>query len=476
MLIRDVASEEAGDEKVRERIKMLYKQLSVYLEDDRFANEPEQSEWERVLNGECWLGKNGNEWGFFSRHELVWNNHPHRAAFFEGKIPFWAFSDDLSDLAEYLEIVGCSQAEVEFHPYGDKIEDRQWSEKVRNLYPCIHAFLKSPQLGNKKDTEPAKILAQLSVFRVERFTVTNKLKHIPIIDSNPRPSFLDTDTTNQKTRIWLGSAAPENQYPELIGDAFQDFFDTKELSAFVEDLLTKDWDNVLSRWEAKGLDAELRWSSPEANTEGNIEDSQDSNDENLSSETQSEDTNLEEDEPSIEDQTIVDTPGMSSGHENSSEDESEPQTPHPNSGGSHSGGGHWGSNSGGGGSGGHGGGGGGHGEGERHEELKIFLAENPSLLGDGLEFEATEYEFISLDKVDILLKDDCGNPVTVEVESHIRPGNYVGVWQAVKYKHLAAVEYELPCEQVRGILAAPEIPDDVKMKCVQLGIEFKEVI
>jgi RecB family endonuclease NucS len=105
----------------------------------------------------------------------------------------------------------------------------------------------------------------------------------------------------------------------------------------------------------------------------------------------------------------------------------------------------------------------------------MYLAENPSLLGDGLEFEAIEHEFISLDKVDILLKDENGNPVTVEVESHIRPRNYVGVWQAVKYKHLAAVECELPCEQVRSILAAPEIPDDVKMKCEQLGIEFKEV-
>ena len=77
--------------------------------------------------------------------------------------------------------------------------------------------------------------------------------------------------------------------------------------------------------------------------------------------------------------------------------------------------------------------------------------------------------------MDILLKDGSGKPVTVEVETHISRGNYVGVWQAVKYKHLAAVEYQLPCEQVCSILAAPAIPDDVKAKCIELEIEAREV-
>ena len=41
----------------------------------------------------------------------------------------------------------------------------------------------------------------------------------------------------------------------------------------------------------------------------------------------------------------------------------------------------------------------------------------------------------------------------------------------MKYQHLAAMERGLECKQVRSILAAPEIPDDVKRKCEQLGIE-----
>ncbi|MXV83363.1 DUF91 domain-containing protein, partial [Candidatus Poribacteria bacterium] len=126
--------------------------------------------------------------------------------------------------------------------------------------------------------------------------------------------------------------------------------------------------------------------------------------------------------------------------------------------------------------GGHGGSGGG-GEGQEHENLKKDLANNPSQLGEGLELIKIEYTFGSGDRVDVLLKDSSENPVTVEVETGFSSGTgrYVGVWQAVKYKHLAAVKYSLPCEQVRSILAAPEIPEDVKKKCEELGIEPIEV-
>ena len=464
LALRDItAKRQAGNAEVRVCVKRLYNQLQLDRQAGRLVGEQEQAEWAKVCNGECWLGKKENEWDFFFRHELVWNDHSQRAAFFESKIPFWILDDDLSDLAEYLEILGCSQAEVEFHSYGDRIEDRQWSEKVRNLYPYIHAFLKSPQLGDERDSEPAKTVTRLSVCRVAEFEITYKLKGVHVPDPEPRPSFLDSK--DLETTLWLGLDADKDRFPELIGDALQDYFGTKELGGFIEDLLTKNQDRVLSRWEAKGLDAELRWTLPEANTEGDIENAQDPDDEKRPSESQSGDTNLGEDEPPIEDRTIVDTPGISSGHENSPADESEPQTPHPNTGGSRSGGGHWGSTS----------GGGGGGEDLPHKELKMYLAENPSLLGEGLECEATEYEFTSQDKADILLMDDYGNPVTVEVESHIPSGNYVGVWQAVKYKHLAAVEYGLPCAQVRSILAAPEIPDNVKMECRRLGIEPREV-
>ena len=121
------------------------------------------------------------------------------------------------------------------------------------------------------------------------------------------------------------------------------------------------------------------------------------------------------------------------------------------------------------------GGGGNGGEGEEHRSLKEYLAANPSIFGEGFELVGTEYRFGSGDEADILFEDSSGNPVTVEVKLPILSGSDQEVWQAVKYKHLAAVEYGLSCDGVRSILVAPEIPDDVKTKCDDLGIEPIEV-
>ena len=410
-----------------------------------------KKEWEQTREGRCWLGKKGSEWGFFSRHELVWNDHDHRAHLFEGKIPFWEF-DDLSDLAtKYLGVEGCSQAEVKFHPRGEREKDEEgWSDKIRDLRPYIHAFLKSPSLCGRKyeEVKSDQVLDQLSVRLAEKLETTYKLKGIFVSDPEPRPSFFDA--TNQEVTLWLGLEASKDEYPELIGDALQDYFDIKELRGFVEDLLTKNRERILSRWETRGLRTDFCMSS-ETFPEEEEENLSELTDENPLAETRS-------------------------GGDDSEGDGSEPPTYHlpTGAGGISPRGGHWSGTSDGGGGGGHGGGGKG-GERQPHQNLKNYLADNPSQLGEGLKWVETEHPFESGYRVDILLEDSSGKPVTVEVETHIPSGNDVGVLQALKYKHLAAVEYKLPCEQVRSILAAPKIPDDVKAKCTHLGIEPKEV-
>ena len=115
---------------------------------------------------------------------------------------------------------------------------------------------------------------------------------------------------------------------------------------------------------------------------------------------------------------------------------------------------------------------GGGGPGKIHENLKDDLAHNPSQLGGGLRLVRQEHTFKSGDRVDILLMDSSDKPVTVEVKPYCIPsGSDSEILQALKYKHLAADDYDIPCKQVRCILAAPEIPDDVMKKCRQLGIE-----
>ncbi len=446
--IREVTSAaQASDAEVHKRVKVLYSRLWSALQEDDSLLEDEnwRKEWEQTRESRCWLGKKGSEWDFFYRGELVWSDHGYRAKFFKDKIPFWEFDDLLELATKYLAVEGCSQIKVEFHPSGESKKDERWSEKVRNLLPHIHDFLKSPELYDRKyeETGFTQVLDRLSVRLVEELRTTYTLKGISVSDPDPRPSFLDA--TNREATLWLGLKADEDEYAELISDALADYFRSERLSQFAENLLNnKDQKKVLARWERKGLRIEV--SPPEeASKEDEVKPIETFDENTISGTDDSVGDECERYPTPPQSEGIIDTRG-----------------------------GHWGGTSEGRAGGGHGRGGGG-GEGQPHWKLKECLANNPSQLGVGLTLIEPEYQFESRDRVDILLEDSAGKPVTVEVETHIPSGNYVGVWQAVKYKHLAAVEYQLPCEQVHSILAAPEIPDDVKAKCRELGIEAREV-
>ena len=541
----------AENPEVRKRVNALYRRLWQSLQEG--GSWKETVEWQQTREGRCWLGKKGNEWGFFSRHELVWKDHDYIAEIFEGDIPFWASDDDLLALAnKNLEIAGCSQAEDEFCPDGDQEEDAEWSVKVQNLRPYICDFLNSPRLCEGHQTNKSvRVLDSLSVCLVETLEIKYTLKGIPQTHPNPRQSSLDA--TNQKTTLWLALEASEDDYAWLIGDALQYYFgDVKELSGFVEDLLMKNQEDVLNRWKQKGLQTNFYSTltgenskdceenlikpvgdrAPEETHIGNTGSIADQSDVKTSIDikvpgTDGEDADPETDTSDIEvlidnepteinkqdDNSILDASEHLTGSQSGIEGINLPdiqlstgtgietvtvnETPEVDSievnplveqiecsideihvSGSSQPNGHSISTSSSRGSrgGGHGGTGGG-GEGSEHQELKENLAANPSQLDVGLKLLAIEYTFKSNDRVDILLEDGSENPVTVEVETGFSSGagRYVGVWQAVKYKHLAAVEYSLPCEKVRSILAAPEIPDDVKTECEKLGIEPIEV-
>ena len=463
--IQEIATtEQAREEEVRARVRRLYTTLTSWQAD----------QWKIIYNRNCWLGKKGNEWEFFSRNELVRNDHPYIADIFEGEVPFWTF-DDLLELTRYLKIEGCSQAKVEFHPEGDQEEDTDLSIKIRNLRPYIHAFLNSQGLCEAPaEGKSADVLNLLSVRFVEELKTTYTLKEISLTSPNPRPSFLAV--TNEEVTIWLALAADKDDYASLIGDALQDYFGVKDLGRFTEHLLTKTIDTVLNRWKRDGLRTDLCLSSPNLDSKEGDKNTSESVGKKLSDETSNGDDSGQNDSD-VKVPTVNGNPEIDDGAPNSTTKGSGTRTYNPSgtSGTSRSGG-HSLSTSSNGGSGGHGGSGGG-GEGPQHRKLKHNLADNPSPFGEGLKLDKIEYIFGSGDKVDILLRDSYGNPVTVEVETGFSSGSgrYVGIWQAVKYQHLAAMECGLACEQVRSILAAPEIPDDVKTECEKLGIEPIEV-
>ncbi len=482
--IQDVTSKKnANEEEIRKRVKYLYQHIWQFLQElqennSSLEDEELQEEWEKTREGKCWLGKKGSEWDFFYKDELVWNDNNYIADIFDGKIPFWAFDGALLELAKHLGIEGCNQiSDVESNYYGNQGVYKDWSEKVRGLSLYIQDFLNSmPRHEGHAIEKSAKVLDRLTVYRTQRIEVRYKLKGISVPDPDPRQSFLDT--ISQGITLWLGTEVVEGIYPDLVGDALQEYFGIDQLREFVKDLLlARDdayIDMTLNSWKRHGFQADLCLSLPEAESKEDEENSAKFVDEKLPTDIDSEHDVSEMIEPMIETPIPYEVaePETNSGDVNPAEDGYQTYTNIHNT--SHSGG-HWQytPNRGNGG-GGHRDRGGGR-ESDEHRNLKNYLADNPSLLSQGLTLVETEHGFKSGDKADILLEDSKGSPITVEVETHIPPRNYVGAWQAVKYKHLAAVEYGLPCNQVRSILAAPIIPDDVKVKCKELGIEPIEV-
>lgn len=474
--IQEIASvEEAEDAKVRERFKILYGRLWQSLREgyNFLESEEWQKEWNLTHEGRCWLGKKGNEWDFFFLHELVWKDDDYRSRLFKDKISFWAFDNDLLEFAKYLGVNGCYEvSDVEFNCYSDQGEDQIWSGKVQSLYPYIYDFLNSPRLCKQyREEQAAEILKRLSVHRAQRLEVRYRLNEASVSDPNPRQSFLE----KKKGILWLGLEEDEEAYPDLIGDALQDDFRIDQLREFVKDLLPSVnlSKTALLSWKRRGFQADLCLSPSESDSEENEENSSESVDERLPGETggknNSETNNSESETP-----TVHEDPETGNEGSDSTGNESDTSTHRPRPG---RGGARW-----------PGGSGsstpnrstgtgysGGRGEGEKHRSLKEYLAADPSLFGEGLELIDTEYRFGSGDEADILFEDSSGNPVTVEVKPPILSGSDQEAWQAVKYKHLAAVEYDLPCDEVRSILAAPEIPEDVKEKCKELGIEPIEV-
>lgn len=269
--IKDIATIGQAKLSDRKRLEILYRSLWMSLQKNN--NWEEDEEWVQMREESCWFGKKENEWGFFSLQKLVWRDDDLRSELFKNDIPFWAFDNDLLEFAKKLGVKGCYQdSDVKFICSGNQEEDTNWSAKVRNLGQDIHNFLHSPNVcGERKKEKSAEILTRLSVCRVEKLEVQFKLKGKSVPDPNPRQSFLEA--TDHEATLWLASEADKNRYTWLIGDALQEYFgDVKELSSFVDDLLTKDRESVLTRWKQKGLQTNINVLSPEEDSKESEEE------------------------------------------------------------------------------------------------------------------------------------------------------------------------------------------------------------
>ncbi|MCX6379004.1 MAG: hypothetical protein NT023_05925 [Armatimonadetes bacterium] len=453
--------------------------------------------WQELCRARCWLGKCGDTWAFYYSSELVWNDHDHNTALFAGVLPFWIFSD-VEALAHFLEVTHCSQAEIDFQPDGERDDLPEWTKKTRSLSPLIATFLDSPQLNQEGvATSSLDILNELNVLLIERAKVTYKLLDATVTDKEPLSSYLQID--EEEVTLWITLEADAGDYPDLIGDALQAYLGVAQIREFVSNLLEADTKKsrarVLSRWQKRGLRYQSLAGTEPGNNDGQIDNPQDEESEQPWQERGDEESAKRR---SVANQQAdytrsPDEKGDVNSSHNTAPQNSENENPSDRNGsgagGSHttSGNNNPGSSSQGtgsysagraghrsSGSGNYGSAGGG-GEGAEHKALKEKVALTPNLCGQNLSLIDSEYVLPSGDRVDVLLKNAEGVPIPVEIKPLINTGEYSNVWQAVKYKHLIATQQGVPCAQIRSILVAPNIPDDVKAKCLILGIDPIEI-
>lgn len=428
------------------RIRNIYRRLWVAIQEDKkLRDNGDQklvgsAEWSEALTSQYWLGRRDGQHNFYRLEQLVWNDHSYISRLFAESLPFWGL-EDLREFREYLKVQPCSQASVGFHPQGAREHSISWSERVRSQLHWLRSFLNSPRWKGQLNNISFEELDRLQVWLVDEAKISYTLKGVSIYDPEPCLTYFDNDGV-----LWVTSEAMEEEYPDQIGDALQSYFRVNELREFAKDLLTRRLEDVLRIWQKRGLEVSLASSDSEQTPPGLANADEES-------EGSASEQNAEPRPSSIPASTQGETsPGNS------------PAGTSSNQGTGTSNAWRWPSNFGGGG-----------GEGEAHRALKEQVAANPNLISLGLKLVRVEYEFPSLDCVDILFETEQRRPVPVEIKTYITPGDYKGVWQSVKYKHLAAALYKIECEDVRTILVAHEIPDDVKAKCLEMGIDALEV-
>ncbi|MEM7577499.1 MAG: hypothetical protein AAF328_08495 [Planctomycetota bacterium] len=117
------------------------------------------------------------------------------------------------------------------------------------------------------------------------------------------------------------------------------------------------------------------------------------------------------------------------------------------------------------------------GEGAVHKALKQHVADYPELVFQekGLKHIGTEVVVPSGDRIDVLLRDQIGRYVAVEVEPAQGLGQLDGLCQAVKYRHLACVLHRVDFEAGRSALVAFELHESLDPIAKRYAVEMIRV-
>ena len=109
----------------------------------------------------------------------------------------------------------------------------------------------------------------------------------------------------------------------------------------------------------------------------------------------------------------------------------------------------------------------GGGESQGHLTLKEYVAANPTIvLGEPLvETVTVERAFQTGDRADIVLRDQFGRIIGLEIELDISSCDITGPLQAIKYRRMLEMVSGIKHGDGRAILVAHSIPEDIRHLC-----------
>lgn len=118
------------------------------------------------------------------------------------------------------------------------------------------------------------------------------------------------------------------------------------------------------------------------------------------------------------------------------------------------------------------------GEGERHRNLKEYIAKNPRVLGLGKAKKkdiSVEHRFMTGDRADLSIDFINGKHCVVEVEVEGDKSTLIGAHQALKYRALRAGELDQAKKRIHAFLVAYDIPQSTREFCERHGITALEI-
>jgi len=112
-----------------------------------------------------------------------------------------------------------------------------------------------------------------------------------------------------------------------------------------------------------------------------------------------------------------------------------------------------------------------------HRLLKDYVFADPTAaLGEeGLTRIEKEYRFYTGDKADVVLEDQFGNIIGVEVETRVDDAELEGPLQAIKYRSMLELEKGRRRGDGRAFLVAYSISRKIRQLCADYGVECFEI-